>query len=115
MRATPTFSFNTGIGGGNTTKYNFFHVLPMTQTPLGPVPPGKGVVPYLSGPGAGKAVYDTLTGLSWTLNANLAAFDNFGVTNTIAIPPDMNVHGNLRHSSILCICLRMPTLGSMIS
>jgi hypothetical protein len=89
-----TFSFNTGISGGNTTKYNFFHVLPMTQTLLGPVPPGKGVVPYLSGPGAGKAVYDTLTGLSWTLNANLPASDNFGVTNTITLPPDMNVNTN---------------------
>jgi hypothetical protein len=84
-----TFSFNTGIGGANTTKYNLFHVLPMTRTALGPLPIGTGVLPYRMGPAAGKAVYDTVTGLSWTLNANLPVFDNFGVTQTTAIPPDM--------------------------
>jgi hypothetical protein len=89
-----TFSFNTGIKGGNTTLYNLFHVLPMTRTVLGPPLVGKGVLPYLSGPAAGKAVYDTLTGLSWTLNANLPAFDNFGVTNTMTIPPDKNPNTN---------------------
>ena len=89
-----TFSFNTGLGGANTTKYNLFHALPMTTTVLGPPPVGKGVLPYRSGPGAGKAVYDTLTGLSWTLNANLPAFDNFGVTSTTPIPPDANPNTN---------------------
>ncbi len=84
-----TFSFNTGIGGSNTTKYNLLHVLPMSRTSLGPTPVGTGVLPYRSGPAAGKAVYDTVTGISWTLNANLPALDNFGVTQTTAIPPDM--------------------------
>lgn len=85
-----TFSFNTGLGGANTTKYNYFHVLPMTKTLLGPVPPGSGVVPYLSGPAAGRAVYDTITGFSWTLNANLPAENNFGVTQTTTITSDVN-------------------------
>jgi hypothetical protein len=83
-----TFSFNTGIRGENTMKYNLFHVLPMTRTALGPTPMGTGVLPYRSGPAAGKAVYDTVTGLSWPLNANLPAFDNFGVTQTTDISPD---------------------------
>ena len=39
-----TFSFNTGIRGGNTTQYNFFHVLPMTATVLGTLPTGSGVL-----------------------------------------------------------------------
>jgi hypothetical protein len=80
-----TFSFNTGDRGANTTKYNYFHVLPMTTALLGPLPPGSGVVPYLSGPGAGKAVYDKATGNSWTLNANLPAENNFGVRQTTTI------------------------------
>ena len=85
-----TFSFNTGLTGGNTTKYNFFHVLPMTKTVLGPLPVGTGVLPYLIGPAARKAVYDTLTGFSWTLNANLPALEKFGVTGTTTITADMN-------------------------
>jgi hypothetical protein len=80
-----TFSFNTGDSGANTTKYNYFHVLPMTKALLGPVPKGSGVVPYLSGPGAGKAVYDKTTGRSWTLNANLPAEDDFGVKEKTTI------------------------------
>jgi hypothetical protein len=62
----------------------------MTTDVLGPLPPGTGVLPYLSGPGTGKAVYDTQTGLSWTLDANLPAFNNFGVTGTIEITADQN-------------------------
>ena len=87
-----TFSFNTGIRGGNTTQYNFFRVLPMTATVLGTLPTGSGVLPYVSGPGVGRAVYDTNTGLSWTLNANLPAFNKFGITSTITIAS--NVNGN---------------------
>lgn len=89
-----TFSFNTGIIGANTTKYNLLHVLPMNRSVLGPVPSGKGVLPYLIGPAAGRAVYDTFTGLSWTLNANLPAFDNFKVTGTASITADQNGHTN---------------------
>lgn len=85
-----TFAFNTGLSGGNTTKYNFFHVLPVTQSALGPLPPGKGVLPYLNGPAAGKAVYDTNTGLSWTQDANLPASNNFGFTGTVMITSPVN-------------------------
>jgi hypothetical protein len=85
-----TLSFNTGLRGENTTKYNFFHVLPMTRAVLGPPPAGTGVLPYVSGPGAGKAVYDTVTGISWTLNANLPALNNFGVTGTITLTSDID-------------------------
>ncbi len=83
-----TFSFNTGASFENTTKYNYFHVLPMTSTVLGPVPAGSGVLPYRSGPAAGRAVYDTNTGLSWVLDANLPAANDFHVTGTVTITPD---------------------------
>ena len=80
-----TFSFNTGLGGSNTTKYNFFHVLAMTSSALGSNPQGKGVLPYVWGPAAGKAVYDSNTGMSWLLDANLPAATDFGVKGTTTI------------------------------
>jgi len=83
-----TFSFGTGANGSNTTKYNYYHVLPMAVGLIGPMPTGSGVVPYTKGAAASKAVYDTNTGISWVLDANLAAFNNFGVTGSTIIPPD---------------------------
>ena len=83
-----TFSFNTGVKGANTTKYNFLHVLPVTTSVLGPLPPGKGVTPYFFGRGAGRAVYDSNTGLSWALDANLPALENFGFNATTTITAD---------------------------
>ena len=62
----------------------------MTATLLGPIPPGKGVVPYLSGPAAGRAVYDKVTGLSWTLNANLPAENTFGFHQKTTITSDVD-------------------------
>jgi hypothetical protein len=91
-----SFSFNTGDQGANTTNYNFLHVLPMTADVLGPIPSGLSVVrPYLSGPGAGKAVYDSNTKLSWTLDANLAASNRFGFNGEVTLTtnlsdPDVN-------------------------
>jgi hypothetical protein len=82
-----TFSFNTGLYGANTTKYNYFHVLPMTKELLGKPPVGIGVLPYTSGIAAGKALYDSDTGLSWTLDANLAAQETFGVAGTSTMGP----------------------------
>jgi hypothetical protein len=85
-----TFSFNTGLQGANTTKYNYFHVLPTTHEVLGTPEHGKGLVPYASGRGAGKAVYDTQTGLSWPVDANLAATEAFGVKGTAVMGPTVN-------------------------
>jgi len=85
-----TFSFNTGLNGANTTKYNYFHVLPMTKDVLGTPPAGTGVLPYTTGIAAGKAVYDTETKLSWTLDANLAAEETFGVSGTSTMGPTIN-------------------------
>jgi hypothetical protein len=81
-----TFSFNTGLNGGNTTKYNYFHVLAMALGPIGAIPAGKGVLPYLSGPAEGLAVYDTKENMTWVLDANLAATEQFGVTGNKTIP-----------------------------
>src|SRR5579864_2560381 len=58
-----TFSFNTGLNGANTTKYNYFHVLPMVRGPLCTPPTGTGVIPYTCGSAADKAVYDATTGI----------------------------------------------------
>jgi hypothetical protein len=81
-----TFSFNTGLSGSNTTQFNYFHVLPMAPGAIGSPPTGWGiVVPYTSGPAAGKAVYDTHTGITWTLDANLAAQNHFGVTGSTTV------------------------------
>ncbi len=85
-----TFSFNTGIDGSNTTKYNYFHVLPVTHEMLGTPASGSGVVPYISGSGAGKAVYDTHRGVSWTLDANLAGAEKFGVKGNASMGPTIS-------------------------
>jgi hypothetical protein len=63
---------------------------------LGPLPTGQGaVLPYTSGPGAGRAVYDSNTQLSWIMDANLAATNKFGFTDTVLLDtnhsdPDVN-------------------------
>lgn len=81
-----TFSFNTGLVGQNTTKHNFFHVVARRQGAVDDTPPsGTGLVPYSTGPAAGKAVYDTVTGLTWLLDANLAAQERFGVSGITSI------------------------------
>jgi hypothetical protein len=85
-----TFSFNTGLNGANTTKYNYFYVLALTHGAIGTPPTGTGILPYTTGSAAGLAVYDTATGFSWTLNANLAAVNTFGVTGTTTIDPIKN-------------------------
>ncbi len=88
-----TFSFNNLDHGSNTTNYNFFHALPMTHDVLGTTASGArdcSVLPYVTGPGAGKAVLDSCTGLSWTVNANLAAENSFGFTDTATLPSIVN-------------------------
>ena len=85
-----TFSFNTGINGSNTTTYNYLHVLPVTHEMLGTPASGSGVVPYTSGDGAGKAVYDTDTQLSWPVDANLAPSERFGVKGDASMGPTIS-------------------------
>ncbi|MGC1723744.1 MAG: DUF1566 domain-containing protein [Candidatus Acidiferrales bacterium] len=89
-----TFSFNDGQPGTNTTTYNLLHVLPMTGDDLtgkkGTPSNNNYVVPYTSGPGLGTAVYDTVTGISWPVAANLAALNNFGVTATTPLTGVVN-------------------------
>lgn len=85
-----TFSFLTALQGANTTKYNYLHMLPMTLASLGTPPVGSGVRPYSSGAAAGKAVYDTKTGISWALDANLAASMSFGLAGTTTITSDVD-------------------------
>jgi len=77
-----TFSFLTGLAGSNTTKYNYFYLLPrLTGAPAGSLAPsGTGLLPFTSGPAAGKAVYDSRTKLTWALIGDLAAAHSFGVT-----------------------------------
>ena len=85
-----TFSFNTGVNGSNTTTYNYLHVLPVTHEMLGTSASGSGVVPYISGEGAGIAVYDTNTELSWPVDANLPASERFGVKGNTSMGPTVS-------------------------
>lgn len=85
-----TFSFNTGANGSNTTKYNYLQVLAMSPGPIGETPSGSGVLAYTRGSAAGKAVYDTQSNTSWTLNANLAQSNSFGVSGTTTISSSYN-------------------------
>jgi hypothetical protein len=84
-----TFSFLTGQSGSNTTDFNLLHVLAMHRGML----PGSsiqsgatGMAKYSSGPAAGAAVYDAVSGISWLLDANLAATRAFGVSGSVTIP-----------------------------
>ena len=88
-----TFSFDTGLSGSNTTRYNYFHVLPMTANPIGTPPRGTGMAPYTSGSAAGKAVYDANTGITWPLDANLAALFSFGLEGTTTISSPLTPPG----------------------
>jgi hypothetical protein len=80
-----TFSFGLDLVFSNTTRYNYFPLLPMVQGAIGAKPPGSGVVPYPGGAAAGKAVYDTATQVTWALDANLAASEPFGETGMTTI------------------------------
>jgi hypothetical protein len=85
-----TFSFNTGLHGSNTPMYNYLHVLATTRGAIGTPPAGSGVVPYTSGPAAGKAVYDVQAGRTWSLDANLARANTFLITGTTTITSKVN-------------------------
>ena len=92
VKGEKTFSFLTGLSGSNTTKYNYFYLLPrLAAAPTGSPPPsGRGVLAYTSGPAAGRAVYDTSTQITWLLDANLAASQAFGVGGTTEVQGNNN-------------------------
>ncbi|MBV9180308.1 MAG: DUF1566 domain-containing protein [Acidobacteria bacterium] len=84
-----TYSFLTGQSGSNTTQFNLFHVLAMHRGLLSgsSVQSGaRGLSKYAGGPAAGLAVYDAASGISWLLDANLAAIQPFGVSGSVTIP-----------------------------
>ena len=82
-----TYSFVTNIEAGNTTKYNYFYVLPMVKGWIGQgaKPSGTGLIPYASGPAAGKAIYDASADITWITDGSLAAHENFGVVGKTSI------------------------------
>jgi uncharacterized protein (TIGR03437 family) len=84
-----TFSFASGIQGGNTINDTYFYTLPMVVGAIGTPPPcaagGAAVVPYTSGPASGSAVYDCNTGYTWAADANLVASNAFGITGNVTI------------------------------
>lgn len=82
-----TYTFLTDLVGSNTTTYNYFYVLPMISGTIGTIGPGTGLVTYTNASAAGKAVYDTATGLTWVLDADLAHSSDFGLTGTTVLTP----------------------------
>ena len=84
-----TFSFLTGQSGSNTTQFNLLHVLAMHRglLPGSSVQSGaSGIAKYSGGPAMGSAVYDAGSGISWLLDANLAAIQPFGISGAVTIP-----------------------------
>jgi hypothetical protein len=83
------FSFASGQGDPTTTMDSFYYVLPMVLKASGPIG-GKADAPtcgansdlavYQNGPAAKKAVYQCSTGISWPVDANLAATHPFQLT-----------------------------------
>ncbi len=80
-----TYSFLSNLIGTNTTKYNYFYVLPMVTGTVGITGTGTGLVPYISSPAAGKAVYDTIANVTWVLDADLAATKDFNLKGTTTL------------------------------
>ena len=85
-----TFSFLTDTLASNTTDFNYMHVLVTMKGSIGQPPSGSGVVPYTSGPAAGKAVYDTHEQRTWLLDADLARTNTFGIKGTTTIASKYN-------------------------
>ncbi|MBL8622795.1 MAG: DUF1566 domain-containing protein [Myxococcales bacterium] len=74
-----TFTFTSGGRGRNTTRANYFYVLPVVHGAIGAAPVGTGLVPYTAGPAAGLAVYDSVHDRTWPVDGSLAASSAFGV------------------------------------
>jgi uncharacterized protein (TIGR03437 family) len=71
-----TFSFNTGFQGANTAP-NYLYVLPMIQGKIAGAPPATGLGLQVN-PDK-QTVYDPVTNVTWSANANLAATNTFGL------------------------------------
>lgn len=80
-----TFTFTSGARGRNTTRANFFYVLPVVRGAIGAVPAGTGLVPYTSGPAAGLAVYDSVRRLTWPVMTGLAATNRYGIDGSVTL------------------------------
>jgi uncharacterized protein (TIGR03437 family) len=71
-----TFSFATGWQGANTLP-NFLYVWPMVTGKISGIPAGSGSGLQVNADK--QTVYDPMTGITWTSNANLAAANTFGL------------------------------------
>jgi hypothetical protein len=84
-----TYSFATDHGGANTTKYNYFYVLPVVPGAIATPPScpsgSTALLPYTSGPAARKALYECGKGYTWPVNATLARKRKFGDTGTTTL------------------------------
>jgi hypothetical protein len=85
-----TFSFLTDTIASNTTDFNYMHVLATMKGSIGQPPSGNGIIPYTSGPAAGKAVYDSHENRTWLLDANLARTNSFEINGTTTITSKSN-------------------------
>jgi hypothetical protein len=104
-----TFTFATDLPFKNTTKYNYFPVLAMIAGPIGTAPTGSGVIPYTSGPAAGKAIWDATTQTTWLADADLARSDAFAISGTTSIntqngplaPPLLDASGSMLYATAM--------------
>ncbi len=81
-----TFTFATDLPFMNTTKYNYFPVLPMIAGPIGVAPTGTAtLLPYSTGAAAGKAFWDPSTHTTWLADADLARSDALAISGTTTI------------------------------
>jgi len=60
-------------------------VLPMVPSKIGTTASGSGLVPYINGPAAGKAIYDTKAMVTWVLDGHLALNEKFNLTGNTTI------------------------------
>jgi hypothetical protein len=104
------YSISNSIQGGTTTLDSYYYVLPMVKGAIGAppdcgVPGSPTVIPYTSGPAADGAVFDCSTGYTWLADADLAQWQEFGITGDITInylhPPRTLTVPAIDHGSML--------------
>lgn len=86
------FSFASGDADATTTLDSYYYVLPMVPKDAGPIggkkyrptcPAGSDLTVYDHGPAANQAVFQCSTGISWPVDANLAATEPFGLKGDV--------------------------------